>query len=310
MTLQVVEKRPVGADICAVVLASPHGMRLPDWTPGAHIDLILPGGMVRQYSLCGDRWDAYTYRIGVLRESDGRGGSAFIHDQLGVGDAVEVGGPRNNFRIFPARRYVFLAGGIGITPLLPMIVHANRFGADWSLHYGARSRRSMAFLDELELFGDRVVLVPEDERGLIDLPSVLGPADEHTAIYACGPSGFLGAVESACATWRPTALRVERFVPEDTGPPARTEPFVVELARSGGEVVVEPGTSILQALRRIGIDVLASCERGVCGTCETSVLAGEPDARDSILDTRSQEAAETMFVCVSRSRSDRLVLDL
>lgn len=308
--LEVVAKQYVSDGICAITLASPDGRRLPDWTPGSHIDLILPNGLVRQYSLCGDRWDPHTYRVGVLRESKSRGGSTYIHDALAVGDMVGVGGPRNNFRLAPAARYAFIAGGIGITPLLPMVAQADLVGAEWTLHYGGRSRRSMAFLDELEHFGDHVIVVPEDEQGLLDLTAAIGSHDEATITYCCGPAGLLDAVAVAWADRRPQGLRTERFVSKELSAPTRDEPFVVELARSGGEILVDRDTTVLEALHSAGIDVLSSCRQGVCGTCETRVISGVPDHRDSLLDEEERAVGEFMFVCVSRSCSDRLVLDL
>ncbi|MGH3633930.1 MAG: ferredoxin reductase, partial [Mycobacterium sp.] len=175
-TVRVVAKTAVAEGVVALTLRHPADRRLPDWAPGAHIDLILPNGLTKQYSLCGDRWDAHTYRVAVLREADGRGGSMYVHDTLTVGDVLAIGGPRNNFPLVPSRRYLFIAGGIGITPLLPMIVQAELLGADWRLLYGGRSLRSMAFLDELKAYHDRVVLAPEDEVGLLDLPAWLGHA--------------------------------------------------------------------------------------------------------------------------------------
>ena len=173
-TLRVIGKTVVAEDVMTLELAAPSGGRLRDWTPGSHIDLRLPNGMTRQYSLCGDRWDPSTYRVGVLREPAGHGGSAFVHDELAVGDVVGVAGPRNNFPLVPSDSYLFVAGGIGITPLLPMIAQADLLGADWRLLYGGRRRASMAFLEELEAYGDRVQVAPQDEYGLLDLPSVLG----------------------------------------------------------------------------------------------------------------------------------------
>jgi ferredoxin-NADP reductase len=149
VNLRVIGKTTVAEGVVTLSLAHPQGKRLPDWTPGSHVDLVLPGGLVRQYSLCGDRWDAYTYRVGVLREPASRGGSAYVHDRLAVGDMVAIGGPRNNFPLVPAQRYLFVAGGIGITPLLPMVRAAELLGADWQLLYGGRASTSMAFLDEL-----------------------------------------------------------------------------------------------------------------------------------------------------------------
>ena len=304
--LRVVDKVPVADGVVTLTLAAPHGGRLPDWTPGAHVDLVLPNGFVRQYSLCGDRWDSRTYRIGVLREPDGRGGSAFVHDELAVGDPVEIGGPHNNFPLVPSRRYLFVAGGIGITPLLPMLHQAELLGTDWHLLYGGRTRRSMAFLDELARYGERVTVCPQDEYGLLDLRT-WPAADAGTKVYCCGPEALLAAVESRCAGWPPGRLRTERFVARDSG--ARGEPFEVTLARTGRTVTVQPGQSVLDAVTAAGAALLSSCRRGTCGTCETGVLDGVPDHRDSILDDAERAAGDCLFPCVSRAASPRLVID-
>ncbi|TYB62227.1 oxidoreductase [Nonomuraea sp. PA05] len=306
LDLRVAAKTPVADGVVAVTLEHPDGGRLPDWTPGAHLDLVLPGGLTRQYSLCGDRWDPHTYRIGVLYEPDGRGGSAYVHDDLAAGDMVAIGGPRNNFPLAPSERYLFVAGGIGITPLLPMIYQAESLGADWRLLYGGRTRASMAFIDELARYGSRVELVPQDECGLLDLPGF----EPETKVYCCGPAGLLEAMEQRAAGWPAGALRTERFTAKDLGAPARDEPFEVELRRTGTTVTVTPDRSVLQAVNDAGVNVLSSCRQGLCGTCETTVLEGEPDHRDALLDDAEREAGDCMFVCVSRARSDRLVLDL
>ncbi|MBA0125314.1 oxidoreductase [Haloechinothrix sp. YIM 98757] len=308
--LRVTAKETVAEGVVALELAHPDGARLPDWTPGAHIDLILPGGLTRQYSLCGDRWDAYRYRVGVLREPDGRGGSAYVHDRLRVGDSVGVGGPRNNFPLVPSDNYLFIAGGIGITPLMPMLHQADLLGAEWSLVYGGRHRGSMAFLGELARYGDRVHVVPEDERGRPDLDTWLGEPRDDVRVYCCGPPGLLDAVDTACATWPAPALRTERFTARQQESQVRDAPFEVVLARRGTTVTVTPGVSVLDAVRTAHVDVLSSCMRGTCGTCATGVLDGVVDHRDSLLTDDERAAGDCMFPCVSRSRGDRLVLDL
>lgn len=308
--LRVTGKQLQADGVLTLELASPSGARLRDWTPGSHIDLVLPTGLTRQYSLCGDRWDPTTYRVGVLLEPESRGGSTYVHEQLQVGDLVGVGGPRNNFPLVPSERYLFVAGGIGITPILPMVHQAELLGADWQLLYGGRRRGSMAFLDELAAYGDRVQVRPQDEFGLLDLPGFLGEPREGVRVYSCGPAPLLAAVERTCAYWPAHSLRVERFVAEDAGAPARVAPFEVELARSGTTVTVTPDVTVLEALNRVGVEILSSCRRGVCGTCETTVLAGRPDHRDALLDDDERAADDCMYVCVSRSRDDRLVLDL
>ena len=292
--------------VLALTLRHPLGEHLPAWEPGAHVDVLLEPGLERQYSLCGDPADRSAWRVAVLRESAGRGGSAHVHEQLGEGANVRVRGPRNNFALEPAPRYRFVAGGIGITPILPMLAAAEAAGAEWTLLYGGRTRGSMAFGAELGRYGDRVTFAPEDETGLLDLASVLDDVPEGTLVYCCGPGPLLDAVEARCPSG---VLRVERFRPkeQETG---GTTAFEVELARSGRTLTVAPDVSVLDAVREAGVEVLYSCTEGTCGTCETDVLDGEPDHRDSVLTEDERAAGETMLICVSRCRGKRLVLDL
>lgn len=292
--------------VLALTLRHPLGEHLPAWEPGAHVDVLLEPGLERQYSLCGDPADRSAWRVAVLRESAGRGGSAHVHEQLGEGANVRVRGPRNNFALEPAPRYRFVAGGIGITPILPMLAAAEAAGAEWTLLYGGRTRGSMAFGEELGRYGDRVTFAPEDETGLLDLASVLDDVPEGTLVYCCGPGPLLDAVEARCPSG---VLRVERFRPkeQETG---GTTAFEVELARSGRTLTVAPDVSVLDAVREAGVEVLYSCTEGTCGTCETDVLDGEPDHRDSVLTEDERAAGETMLICVSRCRGKRLVLDL
>jgi ferredoxin-NADP reductase len=311
VTLQVTAKTPVADEVTALDLRHPQGRRLPSWAPGAHIDLLLGNGMTRQYSLCGDRFDPYSYRVGVLREPAGRGGSVHVHDELRVGDSVGLGGPRNNFPLVPSPRYLFIGGGIGITPLLPMIAQAQALGAEWRLLYGGRTRSSMAFLDELGEYGDRVLVRPQDEYGLLDLAAALADADPaDTKVYCCGPAPLLDAIQRLCADRPAGSLRIERFVTRTASGAARTTPFEIILARSGRRLTVGSDASVLDTLRREGVPVLSSCQQGVCGTCEVGVLAGEVDHRDSLLDEDERAEHGCMFVCVSRATSDSLILDL
>ncbi|MFF6779438.1 2Fe-2S iron-sulfur cluster-binding protein [Streptomyces sp. NPDC012510] len=303
----VVDGREFAADgVLALTLRHPLGEELPAWQPGAHIDVLLGPDLERQYSLCGDPADRTAWRIGVLREPDGRGGSAYVHTELTRGDKVRVRGPRNNFALEPAPRYRFVAGGIGITPILPMLAAAEAAGAQWSLLYGGRSRGSMAFQAELGAYGDRVTVAPQDETGLLDLASVLDDLPEGTLVYCCGPGALLDAVEERCPG---QVLRVERFQPkeQETGPDSE---FEVVLERTGKTVTVPVGVSVLDTVRAAGVEVLYSCAEGTCGTCETDVLEGTPDHRDSVLSDEEREAGETMLICVSRCRGARLVLDL
>ncbi|WP_030437247.1 PDR/VanB family oxidoreductase [Actinoplanes subtropicus] len=301
--LVVREVEPAAEGVVALSLA---GEDLPDWTPGAHVDLILGDGLVRQYSLCGRTGDPGCWRIAVLETPDSRGGSRAVH-RLAAGATVRVRGPRNHFPVVASPRYLFLAGGIGITPLLPMIGEVSAAGADWELHYGGRTLESMAFTDELAAFGDRVHLVPEDTHGRLGLNGILGTPRPDTLVYACGPEGMLAAVERHCVSWPPGSLHLERF----TADVDRTgEPFEVVLERSGRTLVVGPGRSIFETVRAAGVGVLGSCLEGICGTCETEVLDGEVDHRDSVLDADERASNEVMMICVSRCRGSRLTLAL
>ncbi|MGP4049814.1 PDR/VanB family oxidoreductase [Streptomyces sp. 2A115] len=306
----VVAQRESAADgVLALTLRHPLGEELPSWEPGAHIDVVLGPDLERQYSLCGDPADRHAWRIGVLREPDGRGGSAYVHGQLEAGDKVRVRGPRNHFALQPAPRYRFVAGGIGITPILPMLAAAEAAGAEWTLLYGGRSRNSMAFTEELSRYGDKVRVAPQDEAGLLDLGSVLGTPEPDTLVYCCGPGPLLDAVEERCAVWPKGALHVERFQPKVQETGADTE-FEVVLERSGHTLTVPADVSVLDTVRAAGVEVLFSCTEGTCGTCETDVLEGTPDHRDSVLTDEERESGETMLICVSRCRGKRLVLDL
>jgi ferredoxin-NADP reductase len=310
LTLEVAAKRFIADGVCQLTLRDPRGHRVPDWTPGSHIDLVLPDDRIRQYSLCGDRWDAHTYQIAILRQDTGRGGSVYIHDELRVGNRLRTGGPRNNFAMVPAQRYLFVAGGIGITPLLPMIHQAQVLGVEWSLLYGGRSTRSMAFLSQLSIYGDRVTVWPHDEHGSLDLAAALVAQPAGTKVYCCGPASLLAAVEKLGKDWPTGSIRVERFVPKTLHAPIRDEPFEVHLQRSDVTVTVSPGTSILDAITSSGIVVLSSCRQGTCGTCETRLVSGTPDHRDSLLNDDERARGDSLLVCVSRACSDRLVLDL
>ncbi len=299
----------VAQDVVAMTLARPDGDALPDWTPGAHIDLLLGDGLTRQYSLCGRTSETDSWRVAVLRAPDSRGGSQAVHG-LAAGSTVRVRGPRNHFPVVAAKRYLFVAGGIGITPLLAMIYEVEAVGALWELHYGGRSRESMAFLEELGQYGDRVHLVPEEEVGRPDLDTILGTPRVDTLVYACGPEPLLAAVEERCAAWPPGSLHLERFTARIAEAPEEESSFELVLQRSGRTVQVPPDRTVFEVVRDAGVSVLGSCLEGICGTCETEVVEGDVDHRDSILDEEERDANEVMMICVSRCRSSRLVLDL
>ncbi|MEC3975730.1 PDR/VanB family oxidoreductase [Amycolatopsis sp. H20-H5] len=303
-------KGAASAGVATLELRRVDGGPFPRWEPGAHIDLILDAAPTRQYSLCGDPADRSSYRIGVLLDPAGQGSSRYVHERMQVGDAARIRGPRNNFPLAKSPRYIFIAGGIGITPLLPMIAEAEAAGAEWRLVYGGRERASMAFLPELEPYSDRVSVRPQDETGLLDLEEVLGSPAGDTLVYCCGPEPLLVAVEARCAAWPPGALHVERFSPRPIEEAAGSEPFEIVLEQSGVTLAVPADRSILDVVDEAGVFVLSSCREGTCGTCETGVLSGEPDHRDSVLGPVERESNQSMMICVSRAKSPQLSLDL
>ncbi|WP_030255744.1 PDR/VanB family oxidoreductase [Streptomyces violens] len=311
LDLRLERKETLADGVVRLTLNHPAGEPLPSWEPGAHIDLLLGPDLVRQYSLCGDPANRSVLQVAVLREAAGRGGSRHVHDALNEGATVRIRGPRNNFPLVDSPRYLFIAGGIGITPIIPMIAEAERRGAGWRLVYGGRTRTTMAFAGQLaQTYPDRVELCPQDETGHLDLQALLGAPRQDTAVYCCGPEPLLNAVEEACADWPEGALHIERFVPKARTDEAEDTAFEVELAQSGVTLTVPAERSILEVVQEAGADVLSSCQEGTCGSCETAVLAGEPDHRDSLLSEKERAAGDVMFLCVSRSHSRRLVLDL
>ncbi|WP_028811326.1 PDR/VanB family oxidoreductase [Streptomyces flavidovirens] len=279
---------------------------LPAWTPGAHVDLVLPSGLIRQYSLCGDPADRSTYILATRLIEDGRGGSREVHEQLHEGAEVEVRGPRNRFPLTEAPSYLFVAGGIGITPVLPMLRAAEAAGADWKLLYGGRSRASMPYVEEIGKLAapERVTIVAEDEAGRPDVAAALADAAEGTAVYCCGPEPLMAAVTEALPAGR--TLHLERFTPG--APSGAAGAFEVELRRTGRTVSVPADGTVLAAVRPEVPGVSYSCEQGFCGTCQQRVLEGEIDHRDELLT--DSERADSMLICVSRAYGDRLVLDL
>ncbi|BEL06795.1 PDR/VanB family oxidoreductase [Actinoplanes sichuanensis] len=299
-TVRVTRITVVAKGVVALELRSADHRPLPTWTPGAHIDVHLGPGLTRQYSLCGDPADSAVWRIAVRRQENGRGGSRHVHDNLSEQDLIEVGEPRNHFPLQPAPRYLFLAGGIGITPIRPMLTAAT---APWELHYAGRTTPAMPFHDELAA-DPRVTLYP---NGRFDLDALLDRHPPGTRVYCCGPSGMLQAVEQACARRPDHPLHLERFT---AAPAGRSEAFEVELARTGRTLRVPADRSILEVVEAAGVPILSSCREGTCGTCETAVLAGTVDHRDTLLTPAEQAADDTLFPCVSRSLGPRLVLDL
>ncbi|WP_448002443.1 PDR/VanB family oxidoreductase [Agromyces bauzanensis] len=302
-------KTAIADGVVRVDLARDDGGRLPDWRPGAHVDLVLPIGLERQYSLCGDPADTGTWSIGVLHEPDGRGGSAWVHDELEPGARLRVRGPRNHFELTDAAGYRFVAGGIGITPILPMIRVVAASGVDWTLDYAGRDAGHLAFVPELvALGGDRVRLHVAADGSRLDLAALV-PADGER-VYACGPARLLDELAALAESWAPSTLHVERFEAKPLAEPVRHEAFEVELALSGETLTVPEGRSVLEVVEEAGVFVLSSCREGTCGTCETVVFEGEVDHRDSILSPEEQRANDRMMICVSRAACPRLVLEL
>lgn len=300
LELTVQERREESDGVVSLTLVSPDRRPLPAWHPGAHIDVHV-GGHVRQYSLCSPGANQASWRIGVLKEANGRGGSLAIHNTVQAGSTLTVSQPRNNFVLQPSLNYLFIAGGIGITPILAMLEHAEREGANWSLVYGGRSRTTMAFLEELGDFGDRVRFIPEDTDGRVDFGSVLKDVRPDTLIYCCGPEPLLNAVEGASKHWPAGSLHVERFVAKEIDSSSDVA-FEVEFVDSGVTLTIPADKSILEVAQAAGLPALSSCSEGTCGTCETPVISGTPDHRDSILTDDEKASCDSMFICVSRSQ--------
>jgi len=304
-----------GPDVAVVSLAGASGAALPPWTAGAHIDVrvpMAPDGAWRSYSLCGVPGDP-GWRIAVRRVDGGRGASAWLHERLAVGDTLEAKAPRNTFSLVDAPRYLLIAGGIGITPLLPMVDALARRGRPWHLLYVGSRRERMPFLPDLATYGAAVRVWETGQRGRPDLGAMLVAAPADTTVYCCGPESLVEACEAIVASAAtPWALRVERFRPRPGMSASRPgdRAFDVELARSGERVRVGPDETVLAALERADVVVPSTCREGICGSCETVVLAGAVDHRDAVLTDGERRQGRTMLVCVSRARADALVLDL
>ncbi|GAA2063430.1 hypothetical protein GCM10009801_07280 [Streptomyces albiaxialis] len=317
------EVQQLADGVVSLELRRTDGGTLPPWQPGAHVDLILPSGRVRQYSLYSSRGGrdrqggqvgegaVAAYRIAVLREPEGRGGSAEAHE-LRPGATAAIRGPRNNFPLVEAPAYVFVAGGIGITPFLSMIRRLDAEGADWKLLYRGRTRAAMAFADDLlRRYPGRAGVTASDTDPRPALDELLSAAPQGVAVYSCGPVPMLDAVSAAMrATCSHGRLYTERFCAADRPGPETDEPFEAELTRTGEVVRVEPGGSLLDALREVEPALDFSCADGICGSCETRVVGGTPEHRDSVLQEHERERRDVIYPCVSRARGPRIALDL
>ncbi|MGW5310697.1 PDR/VanB family oxidoreductase [Nocardia thailandica] len=307
LTVRVTGRRDEATGVFSLTLAAPDGSDLPPWAPGAHIDVEAGPVGARQYSLCGDPGRADRWRVAILHEPAGRGGSAHLFATAHPGTTLRVSRPRNNFELAAAGEYVFVAGGIGITPILPMLGEARAAGRPATLYYGARTRSHLAFTDELGA-GPRVRLFPQDEAGLLPVAGLF-EAHPGATVYCCGPEPLLAAVEAEGARVG-TEVRVERFAARPGAAAAPTGEFEIRLARTGRTLRVAADRSIVDVLESAGVPVITSCREGTCGSCETPVLGGAVDHRDSLLTEAERAAGATMMLCVSRARSRELVLDL
>jgi ferredoxin-NADP reductase len=292
-------------------LSASDGQPLPLWEPGAHLDVRLPSGLIRQYSLCGDPGERGHYEIAVRLEAAGRGGSAEVHGTALVGRELVVTAVRNHFPLATAAEYLLIAGGIGITPLLTMARVLAERGAQWTLVYCGRGLETMAFRRELvAIGGDRVRFVDTGTGPRPDLEALIGALGPGAVVYCCGPNSLLDSVTKTCEA-AGVRCETEHFGAATATPAAGTEEAVeLELRRSGTSVVAGPETSLLQAIRDAGVDIESDCEEGYCGTCETRVLEGKPDHRDVVLSKAERASGRTFLPCVSRACGRRLVLDL
>lgn len=315
LTLQVVDREVVARDhnVVALTLAAPDRRPLPAWHPGAHLDIHLPSGRIRQYSLCGAPALTGSYRIAVRRIPDGGGGSIEVHDGLDVGATVTSSGPRNAFPLTvpgygsPTQRLRFIAGGIGITPILPMLGLAQRLGVDWSMIYAGRSEESIPFLDEVRRFGERVQIRTDDIHGIPTAAELLGDCPDGTTVYTCGPAPMLTAIRAALAGRDDVELHFERFA---AAPVVDGTAFTATIASTGAVVTVGPDETLLSALQRERVMAPYSCQQGFCGTCRTLVLDGVVQHRDTLL-TEPERGDGMMLTCVSRApEGGHLTLDL
>ena len=284
---------------------------LPPFTAGAHIDLTLPNGLIRSYSLVNAQSERHRYVIAVQKDRASRGGSKWVHENFRPGDILAINGPRNNFALNEAaEKSILIAGGIGITPIMSMTERLSTLKRDWELIYCARTKADAAFEEQLQNFGSRVRFNFDAEPGgkMLDIAAVVRAAPPNAHIYCCGPLPMLSAFEAATAELPRERVHVEYFTAKE--PPAVRGGFKVVLAKTGREFTVAPGKTILDTLLDAGLDIPYSCMEGVCGTCETKVLEGTPDHRDLILTEEEHAAGKIMMICCSGAKSEKLVLDL
>jgi phthalate 4,5-dioxygenase reductase subunit len=311
MPLRVTRNDEVASGIHLLEFRDPAGKLLPEFSAGAHIAVRVPNGLLRKYSLCNDPAERDRYQIAVKRESNGRGGSCSLIDDVKAGDEITVTAPVNDFGLPPrAQDFLFIAGGIGVTPMMAMIRRVMTEGKRFRLFYCSRSPETTAFRDELSApeFKDKVVIHYDggDASRSLDLRPILAERKNREHLYCCGPRPLMEAVRAMTDHWSPTAVHFEAFSEAETHK-ADDKPFKVRLARSGAVIEVPTNKTILEALREHGLDVPSSCETGTCGTCRTKMLAGEADHRDLVL--AEHERKDTIMICVSRARSTEITID-
>jgi vanillate O-demethylase ferredoxin subunit len=313
--VKVINKVQEALDIASFELAREDGASLPSFSAGSHIDVQVNDDILRQYSLCNPPHETYRYLIAVLRDPASRGGSVAMHDRIKPGDVITISEPKNHFPLTQAKRSLLFAGGIGITPILCMAEHLARIGADFEMHYAARSEERMAFLERIKsgTFADRVHFHFDDGDAAqkLDVKKVLAGESPDTALYVCGPTGFIShVIDSAEAAGKAADTIHKEYFGAVVQTSANDGVFEVKLARSGALYSVPIDKTVLEILLDNGIDVPHSCEQGICGTCLTRVLEGTPDHRDMYLSDEEQGQNDQFMPCCSRSKSKLLVLDL
>lgn len=316
--VRVAARRDAATDICSFELVPLDGRPLPRFTAGAHIDVHTPAGLVRQYSLSNDPRETSRYVIGVLKDSASRGGSISMHHDVREGQILRISAPRNHFALIEGNhRTLLLAGGIGITPLLSMVEHLKGKNADFALHYCTRSVERTAFRDRLAALdvSERIGFHHDDGDASqkLDLAQLLDAQPVGTHLYVCGPAGFIAFVLETARSrdWPADRLHSESFgAPISAAGAEANAPFEIVLARSGRIVPVQADQTVARALTEAGVELPLSCEQGVCGTCLTKVLDGEPDHRDAFLTDEEHARNDVFTPCCSRAKSARLVIDL
>jgi len=313
LTVLVADVRAEAKDVITLELRAIAGGELPEFTPGSHLDVHLPNGLVRNYSLTNDWRERNRYVVGVGRAADSRGGSSYIHSSVRAGQQIKISAPRNNFPLDEASAsFLFIAGGIGVTPIMAMVRWCIANGKSWRLIYAARSRQRTAFYEELcELGRDRVHFHFDDEAGkVLDVAQAIASWKQGESIYCCGPAPLMEAVKALTENLPGGTVRFEWFTVPESDEPQESNSFTVRLKRSNIEFEVPEQKSILEVLEEHGYELPFSCREGLCGTCVTNVCSGEPDHRDYVLSDEERDSGKMMTICCSRSKSAVLTLDL